>query len=84
MPSAVPGRDRSNRFAAFIGFWVHARTFNFAQKCVHLHDSVKQPLGRVVTRIVAHVCQNVQIHSSRKIRLALVIIAPLIASSAMT
>ena len=48
------GHHAGDRLAALVGLGIHAGAFDFAQDAVHVHDAVKQALGRVVPRHFLH------------------------------
>ena len=57
------GQDAGDRLAALVAL-VHARAFDLSQDGVDGHDALEDAGGGIVTAIVAHLCDHVEIHAA--------------------
>ncbi len=55
-----------NRLATLVGLGVHARALDLSQDGMHPHHPVKEPLGGIVARVIAHLGDDVEVHTSRE------------------
>ncbi len=69
-PQRRAGQGRRHRLAALVGLRIHPGALQPAQDPVHPHQPVHQTLRRLISRVLLHLRDDVEVHAAREIRFA--------------